>query len=44
VLAPQVLPGLFRGLARQLGGSARLVSFVRVAFPKLAGFARATER
>lgn len=40
VLAPQVVPCLRSGLAKQLGGSGRLVSFRRVGFPRLGTYAR----
>ncbi len=41
VLAPEMLPCLRSGLARNLGASARLVSFAQVAFPQLAPYTRA---
>jgi hypothetical protein len=40
VLAPQVVPCLRAGIAKQLGSTGRLVSFRRVGFPRIATYAR----
>lgn len=41
VLAPQVMPCLRKGFAKSLGANGKLVSFGRVAFPRLATYTRA---
>jgi hypothetical protein len=41
VVAPQVTPCLREGLAKQVGSSAKLISFGRVAFPSYAPRTRA---
>jgi hypothetical protein len=41
VLAPQVLPCVRQGLAKALGSTGKLVSFRRIAFPRVARYTRA---